>query len=161
MTRALLQWSDVRPTLLRAVGRSGVTYRIYNIHAGPPVRWDLYRFTAEVNGEFVSTGTLADMKALAEEHERDALGPAPEPQRIVWEKTRFGYWGVAPVGRSYRIRKITSDQWSLDLFTNIMGKVAEPGTPLDMGSLAAMKAAAQRDATEAARERANAEATPA
>lgn len=147
MTRALLQWSDIRPTLLRAVGRSGVEYRIEQIENHPTFKWRLFRFiTPDDAGVMISTGWLVDMKALAAAHEADALGPVPLPQRIAWDKLRPGhYWGVAPCGLAYRIQKIGSE-WRVDRFENAD---AEYGTILDEGSLAAMKAAAGRDATAA------------
>lgn len=146
MTRAVLQWNDIRPTLLRATGRSGVEYSIYQIAAGPPARWDLFRFaTPDDEGAYVSTGWLADMKALAEEAERDAVGEAPTPQRIAWTKLKPGHYrGVSSCGLAYRILQVGSI-WQLEQFAN---EDAEHGTLLDEGSLAAMKAAAQRDAAD-------------
>lgn len=144
MTRALLEWSGVRPTLLRAVGRSGVEYEIQQTTGG---RWVLWRGDPDEGLERLSDGWLADMKALAAAHEADALGPAPEPQRIAWAKeSRWLWWGVAPSGRAYRLLKV-GDIWQLEQFASLD---ARAGTPLDEGSLAAMKAAAARDATSAA-----------
>ncbi|MGE0024831.1 MAG: hypothetical protein AB7S70_14500 [Hyphomicrobium sp.] len=155
MTRALLQWSDVRPTRLQAVGRSGIEYQIARRMDCDDGRWALYRFDSIYDdGQRVSEGWLADMKALAEEHERDALGPPPAPQRIAWEKLKPGrYMGRAPCGTTYRILKV-GDIWQLELLARFGGP---GGTPLDEGSLAAMKAAAARHATEAARTRPSAE----
>jgi hypothetical protein len=147
MTRSLLQWSDLRPTLLRAVGRSDVEYQIEQSGVG---RWVLYRFAAAGGadgiGARVSEGWLADMKALAEEAERDALGPAPEPQRIEWRKKGSGHHcGAARSGRAYRILKI-GDTCQLE---RLGTEHAKTGTVIDEGSLQAMKASAQRDAADA------------
>lgn len=144
-----LEWSDIRPTLLRAVGRSGVEYRIEQRDGA----WWLVRFTSAADrGVSVSTGWLADMKALANQYEADALGPAPAAQRIAWTKLKPGhYWGVAPVGLGYRILKVGmvdgSPLWQLEQFPNADAK---HGTFIDEGSLAAMKALAVRLATVAA-----------
>ena len=140
MTRKLLEWSDIRPTLLRAQGRSGVEYEIQQTTGG---RWVLWRGDPDDGIERVSDGWLADMKGLAEQHEADAVGPAPEPQRIEWTKERPGYHrGIAPCGLVYLILKV-GDVWQLECqsdgdFGNFRGE----------GSLAEMKAAASRNATE-------------
>lgn len=146
-----LEWSDIRPTQLRAVGRSGVEYRIEQRDGA----WSLFRFTSAADrGVAVSSGWLADMKALADQHEADALGTAPAPQRIDWAKVKPGhYWGVAPIGFGYRILKVGMVEgaplWRLEQFPN---EDAEHGTIVDEGSLGAMKAAAVRRATAAAAE---------
>lgn len=143
MTRKLLEWSDVRPTLLRAQGRSGAEYRLEQRDGA----WWLFRFDGGDDvGKAISTGWLADMKALAELHEADALGPQPEPQRIAWKKARRGYYiGSALNGRAYRILQI-GETWQLEALERTTDQT---GTHLDEGSLAAMKAAAARHATEA------------
>lgn len=147
MTRALLQWSDIRPTRLRARGASGFEYQIEQTTGG---RWVLWLWKHDAAGAKItraSDGWLADMKALAAAHEADALGPAPEPQRINWVKAAPSHYRDRALnGRAYRILKI-GDTWQLEALAHVTDT---SGTPLDEGSLAAMKAAAARDATSAA-----------
>ena len=152
MTRRHLQWSNLRPTLLRAVGRSGAEYRLRHCAEGG---WSLLRFAHpdDTGDALLHHGALADMKALAELAEADALGPAPAAQRIAWTRLRPGhYWGIAPIGLAYRILKIgiteSATLWRLEQFPN---EDAETGAVLDEGPLQSLKRRAEEDATEAAR----------
>lgn len=151
MTRKHLQWTDVRPTHLRAVSRSGGDYQIIRCETSG---WNLYRFDErDPNGTLLNHGALADMKALAEAAEEDRVGQLPTPQRIQWTKIRDGhYWGVAPIGLAYRVLKVGiadgAAVWRLEQFAN---EDAEHGAPLDEGSLQSLKRRAEQDATAAAR----------
>jgi hypothetical protein len=154
MTRALLQWSNIRPTLLRAVGRSGVEYRLEKSPLGN--RWMLTCFASlDDPGTHIMCGHQVDMKAIAEEREADELGEPRRPQRIAWSKIRAGhYWGISDIGVAYRILNVGRQNgeivWTLERFEN---EDAELGTPLDDGSLQACKRRAVEDATEAAKDR--------
>lgn len=148
MTRNLLEWSDLRPTLLRAVGRSGAEYQV-ELDRG---RWVLYTIPPHSKTcTRVSDGWLADMKALAEEGERDAVGSAPAPQSIEWTKIASGRLrGQAPCGRAYSLLKV-GDVWRLESLAHSRERT---GWTLDEGPLAAMKRRAAQDAAdEAARAR--------
>jgi len=152
MTRALLQWSDLRPTLHRAVGRSGNTYEL----ASDDGCRELWVFPADHGpGKRIDTGWLADMKARADMIERDAIGHAPPTQRIAWTKIKPGhYWGLSEIGPAYRVlsmgRQNGEAVWRLERFEN---QDSEYGSAIDEGSLHLCKRRAVEDATEAARAR--------
>lgn len=142
MTRKHLEWSDIRPTLLRAVGRSGVEWQLHQRDE----TWVLYRYAPGADPVRVSSGWIADMKSLAELEEADLIGPAPAPQRIEWARINTGrHHGTAACGLVYHLLK-AGDVWQLACMSD-----GDFGGFRDEGSLPAMKAAAQRHATEAAK----------
>lgn len=145
-----LDWIDDRPTLLRAVGRGG---RVYRIEQREPGCWVL-TIGAGGKDEPLSSGILADMKALANAHE-DSLAPPMPKQPVTWTRIRNGHWwGVAAIGTAYKIVKVGriagTVVWQLQTFAN---EDADHGQWLDDGSLAAMKSRAVAHATEEARDK--------
>lgn len=145
---ALLQWTDERPDVFRARGRSGVTYRIGR---DGPAAWWLKATQPDGTETTLSSGHLADMKAMANMDEA-ARRPKTAPQSIAWTRIKNGHWwGVSTAGTAYKIvrvgRLMGETLWRLEEFMN---EDAERGDPLDEGPLNAMKKRATMAAGEAA-----------
>lgn len=154
---ALLQWNDDRPDVFRARCRSGVTYRIGR---DGPAAWWLKATQPDGTETTLSSGHLADMKALANMDEA-ARRPKTAPQSIAWTRIKNGHWwGVSTAGTAYKIvrvgRLMGETLWRLEEFAahakhgSAMTEDAERGDPLDEGTLNAMKKRATMAAGEAA-----------
>lgn len=148
---AHLQWTDERPDVFRAPGRSG---RLYRIGRDGPGDWYLRVTPAGGQAERdLSRGTLADMKLLASVDEAEHAPPVTA-QRIAWTRIRADHWwGVSASGPAYKALKVGridgETVWKLEAFAN---EDAEHGEWLDEGTLNAMKRRAALHAAEAALE---------
>lgn len=145
--RPALQWNDERPDLFRARGRSG---RVYRIGRDGPGDWTL-RVAAGDDETYLSRGTLADMKALANIDEAEHAPPSA-PRRITWTRIGNGHWWgtqEAIGSTAYKVLKagrICGETiWRLEEYAN---EDAERGATIDEGPLAAMKRRAARHAGE-------------